>query len=76
MGHFISSGVLGGRDVGLSLDLSFGGGESVFLKLSCCFFSCTVGMCKCWTVCFFFVFGHKHLLFNRLFIVFGRFGWP
>ena len=34
MGHFISGGILGGRDVGLSLDLSFGGGGSVFLKLS------------------------------------------
>ena len=32
--HFISSWVLGGRDVGLSLDLCFGGGGSVFLKLS------------------------------------------
>ena len=32
--YFISSWVLGGRDVGLSLDLCFGGGGSVFLKLS------------------------------------------
>ena len=23
-------------------------------------FFCTVGRYKCWTVCFFFVFGHKH----------------
>ena len=45
MGHFISSGVLGGRDVGLSLDLSFGDEGSVFLKLSGFFF-----------VCFFFFF--------------------
>ena len=34
MGHYISSGVLAGRGVGLSLDLSFEGGVSVFLKLS------------------------------------------
>ena len=34
MGDFISSGVLGGRDLGLSLDLHFGGGGRVFLKLS------------------------------------------
>ena len=32
--HFISSWVLGGRDMGLSLDLSFGGGGSLSLKLS------------------------------------------
>ena len=33
MWHFISSWVLGGRDVGLSLDLGFGGwGECVFLS--------------------------------------------
>ena len=31
---FCSRRVLGGRDVGLSLDLCFGGGESVSLKLS------------------------------------------
>ena len=34
MGHFISGGVFGGRNVGLNLDLCFGGGGSVFLKLS------------------------------------------
>ena len=32
--HFQASWVLGGRDVGLSLDLCFGGGGSVFFKLS------------------------------------------
>ena len=34
MRHFISGGILGGRDVGWNVDLSFGGGGSVFLKLS------------------------------------------
>ena len=38
MGHFISGGVFGGRDLCLSLDLSFGDRGSVFLKLSCFFF--------------------------------------
>ena len=36
MWHFISSGVLGGRDVGLSLDLGLGGGGSVFFKMEFC----------------------------------------
>ena len=31
---FLASWVLGGRDVGLSLDLCFGGVGSVFFKLS------------------------------------------
>ena len=34
MGHFISGEVFGGREGVFNLDLSFGGGESVFLKLS------------------------------------------
>ena len=36
MWHFISSYVLGGRDVGLSLDLGFGGWGSVFFKMEFC----------------------------------------
>ena len=35
MWHFISSWVLGGRDVGLNLDLGFFGG-SVFFKMEFC----------------------------------------
>ena len=36
MWHFISSWVLGGRDVGLSLDLGFFLGGSVFFKMEFC----------------------------------------